>query len=1045
MSESFFRSLSLVEDLAIPARFSHYRPTRRAAPIVEAILQPRSATIVIAPYGSGKSLAAGVGALAVRAGTADRDVVSALIPSMELVAPEIGRLIREGLADKRAGRVAVLSGYAPDPLATIAAQLGLETVPGTVDALARALSKLDTDHIAIIWDEFGRHLEGLVADGRSADMDLVQRLAERASRANGPTLSLTLLLHQNLLAYASRLNETTRSEWRKIEGRFASIRLVEDSQEIYALIGDVVQSLRAGKHRALLRPGLVERVRAAHWLDGMEDEAAIEAVLRNARPLTAGALQVLPSIVARVGQNERSIFTFLREMDLRGSLGIEQVYAAFSDAMRSDVGIGGSYRRWVEAESARSRARDGLQRELIAAACLLQLGVSGERVRLPRDILELAVASDAHDFDEIRQAVDSLIAANLLLWRRHNDDVAVWHGADIDVGLRVREERDRLADQFDLLDFLNKRFPAPNLRTPGHNARFGVNRHFRGVYATAETLQDVTAQSPLGSIIYVITRTKADIEDARAFVTSAKSGNVIHVIPRQPAEFSAAALELVALESLRADPAFLASDPMVATELDELQSVAFEQLAMALRPLLTPRGPNADWWAEGRRLVVSTDRPGSVAASDLFSAWFESTPRIDNDQLMREQASRTMQTARVRIIGGVLARSDRPRFGLDDNDRGAEGSIYRTVFEKTGLHRSEDRRFAHVQELSEPGLKLAWSTIAAFFTTPTPEPRPLTELISQLHAPPIGLPAAVTPLLAAAGYKQFAHTVGIYRSGAYEHDLLGFQFDRMIMEPDEITVRVISVDIPVREYLRELCYAFSHEHPGAHEELFRAFYDAVQRWRATVPEAARRTDKVDDSARRLLAAIANEPDPMELALERLPAVFGSDKPSTSIIAPLEQARKGIDALRDAFADEAVQTACEAFRLRRSTAGDLLQVVREWASCFERGGLVRSDALRISDQAVLSRAIETANGRFSPKSFVGALSSILLKTGLEKWDDRSASEFRTALREARERIEAAALEGSLTSELRPIIVARLEDLQSRLNDLDAAEMSNAMKA
>ncbi|MFN3779255.1 MAG: hypothetical protein ACK4SI_09700 [Brevundimonas aurantiaca] len=1044
MSDSFFRSLSLVEDLAVPHRFSHYRPTRRAAPIVEAILQPRSATIVIAPYGSGKSLAAGVGALAVRAGEADREVVSALVPSMALVAPEIALLMRQGLTEKRAGRVVVLSGYAPAPLAAIAAQLGLETTPGTVDGLARALAKLDADHIAIVWDEFGRHLEGLVADGRSADMDLVQRLAERASRASGPTLSLTLLLHQNLLAYASRLNETTRSEWRKIEGRFASIRLVEDSQEIYALIGDVVQSLRTGKQRKPLPAGLVQRVRAAQWLDGMEDEAAIVAVLSNARPLTAGALQVLPSIVARVGQNERSIFTFLREMDLRGPLGIEQVYAAFSDSMRSDVGIGGSYRRWVETESARSRAKDALQRELIAAACLLQLGVSGERIRLPRDILELAVVSEAHGPEEIRLAVDSLIAANLLIWRRHNDDVAVWHGADIDVGLRVREERDRLAEQFDLIGFLNTRFPAPNLRTPGHNARFGVNRHFRGVYATIETLREVTDESPLGSIIYVITRTRADIEKARAFVTSPRAGKVIHVIPRQPAELGAASLELVALESLRSDTAFLASDPMVATELDELQSVAFEQLAMALRPLLTPRGPNADWWAEGRRLVVTTDQPGSVAASDLFSDWFKSTPRIDNDQLMREQASRTMQTARVRIIGGILSRSDRPRFGLEDHDRGAEGSIYRTVFEKTGLHRSDDGRFAHVEELTEPGLKLAWSTIADFFRTPTSKPRPLAELTSRLQAPPIGLPAGITPLLVAAGYKQFASTVGLYRAGAYEHDLLGFQFDRMIVEPDEISVQVVAVDIPLRDYLRELCYAFSHEHPGAHEELFRAFYDAVQRWRATVPDAARRTDKVDATARRLLAAIASEPDPIALALERLPAVFGSDKPSTSIIAPLELARKGIDALRDAFADEAVRTACEAFRLRRSASSDLLQVVRDWASCFEHGGLVRGDALRISDQAVLSRAIETANGRFSPKSFVGALSSILLKTGLEKWDDRSAAEFRTALREARERIEAAALEGSLNTALRPIILARLEDLQSRLDDLDAAE-ANAMKA
>jgi hypothetical protein len=84
-------------------------------------------------------------------------------------------------------------------------------------------------------------------------------------------------------------------------------------------------------------------------------------------------------------------------------------------------------------------------------------------------------------------------------------------------------------------------------------------------------------------------------------------------------------------------------------------------------------------------------------------------------------------------------------------------------------------------------------------------------------------------------------------------------------------------------------------------------------------------------------------------------------------------------------------------------------------------------------------VETANGRFSPKSFAGALSSILLKTSLDRWDDRSAIEFRTALREARERIEVAAINSrGLTPALRPIITMRIAELQARLDAIDALE-------
>lgn len=1037
MSEPFFRSLSLAEDLRTPQRFGHYRPTRRAAPIVAAILQPRSATMVIAPYGSGKSLAAGVAALAVRGESKDRGVVETVLPRLTQVTPELAAKLRERLDTDRQGRVVVLSGHVPNPLAAIARQLGLGRTPPSLEAFSRVLSGAGGDHVAIIWDEFGRHLEGLVAEGRSTDMDFVQRLAERAVRASGPTLSLTLLLHQNLLAYATRLNETTRSEWRKIEGRFAPIRLIEDSQEIYSLVAEVVASLRASRPRGKVMAELVERVRKARWFDGMEDAAAIGRVLSDARPLTAGALQILPTLVARVGQNERSLFSFLREVDLGRPVGVEQVYVAFSDAMRSDVGIGGSYRRWVEAESARSRARDALQRELIAAACLLQLGVSGERVRLPREILELSVVADGRDPEDVRRAVDDLIAANLLLWRRHNDDVAVWHGADIDVGLRVKEERERQAFSFDLLSFLNARFPAPNVRAPGHNARFGVNRYFRGLYATAAGLSKKPSADDPCAVVYVLAQTREEIEAARGFAQASTSLGLIHVIPQRALDIESAALELVALEALRSDPDFIASDPMVTTELDELQSVAFEQLAQLLRPLLSSRGPAAEWWAQGHRLEVTGDHPGTMAASDLLNAWYPLTPKIGNEQLMRDQASRTMQTARVRIISGILERAERPQLGLEDGDRSAEGSIYRTVLEKTGLHRNDDRRFALVQEIEEPGLAAAWKAIAEFFQTPTQgHARPLSELTTLLQATPMGLPAAVMPVLIAAGYKQFAHTVAIYRDGIYEGDLLGFQFDQMVLQPQGFTVQVEAADIRLCEYLRELCYAFQHDYPAAGDELVRRAYDAIQGWRLTVPDGARRTQKLDDTAKRLLQVVSTVHDPLQLLLTAIPQVFGAEGPEHAVVPRVEQARKAIDELRDIFAEEAVLTVNQSFRLQSGDHGDLLDAVRNWASCFDLAAMTRRDDLRISDKAVLARAVETANGRFSPKSFAGALSFILLKSGLDKWDDRSAAEFRTALREARERIEVAAINGeTLTPAIRPIIAARIAELEGRLAQLD----------
>lgn len=61
-TRSFFRAINLEFDVQAPERLSHYQPTSRSLPVVEAVLG-RDPTLVIAAYGSGKSLAAGVGAL----------------------------------------------------------------------------------------------------------------------------------------------------------------------------------------------------------------------------------------------------------------------------------------------------------------------------------------------------------------------------------------------------------------------------------------------------------------------------------------------------------------------------------------------------------------------------------------------------------------------------------------------------------------------------------------------------------------------------------------------------------------------------------------------------------------------------------------------------------------------------------------------------------------------------------------------------------------------------------------------------------------------
>lgn len=1037
-----FRSVNLQDDLAIPERLAHYHPTSRSAPVVGAVLEGR-ATLVMAAYGSGKSLAAGVGCMLVR--NADRDACASIAERLKATDPALGAAAAERAESGAEGRVVILSGHVRDVPGALCDALGLPR-KRTIEPVLQALSRMtDADRVAIVWDEFGRHLEGIVNEGRARDLHVVQRLAEWADRAREPSASLTLLLHQNLLAYGTALNQTSRNEWRKVEGRFEQIRFVEDSQELYELAARLIAQRR---HEGLKPPAAAvlrasaRRVREAGWFDGLDDLKRLETLLRNSYPLTPAALQVLPRLVARVGQNERSLFAFLESADLSSPLGMEEVYLAFSDAMRSDVAIGGAHRRWVETGTARSRAESDAEREALAAACLLQLGVDGERHRLTVGALETAVASRGYGDAASAEAVQNLIRRKLLLHRKLNDDVSIWHGADLDIPGRIREERARRSEGFDLKLFLAEQHPAPHVRPTRHNLEFGTARYLQGRYVTAAEIALVSGRLPesqgddeWGSVFFVLAETAEELREARRKVEAGWPGwgRALVALPTEPLAIEEAAREVDALLALQRDDSLRAEDPLVGEEIAELLAVGRRQLSVMLHRLTTDRPAAVEWWGNGQRIEASPDFPVGVAASALLDRAYSSTPRIINDQLMRNGISRNMDTARLRILSRIIDRGGEPQLGYRDEElSSAEGSIYRTVLESTGLHVSDGAaaRFAAPAEIADPGLKAAWTALESFFSeTGT---KTLAEIVSLLRSPPFGIPAGVLPILVVAAMKAFGRAVSLRTDGAYVPDLLGFAASRMFLEPSKTQIEVHSTDPEHLHYLAEVAYVFSHKRPGPMQELVAFAAASLAGWRASLSDGVRRSRRHTDDGRKLLRLVAEAEDVPRLLLRELPAAFGKFErggiyPAT--IRILEKARKDVDRLVDGYVRDATAVIGEVLSLEPTA--NPVTAVQAWVSCLDVPALLERDDVSLIDKAILRTAWDTTNGRYSAESLARAVSSVLLRRGLDRWEDGTPAEMRRLLRECRARIEDAALDAAPGQHLAPIVRARIAGLQAKL--------------
>ena len=1048
---TLLRSISLRDDLAVPARLAHYRPTRRSLPVTRAVLEG-DATMVIAAYGSGKSLAAGIGALCIANDSGTYKTLKPVLGRLRRVDASLHAMVQQRRRSGRKGQIAVLTGYVRDVAASLAKATGLKDPPQALTEVLKRLERRRSDRLAIIWDEFGRHLEGLAAEGRARDLNALQQLAEWTARATKPQVSLVLLMHQSLLAYANGLNQTSRNEWRKVEGRFQHIRFVEDSQELYELIADVVQEGRAReptdtRKRELRR--IAEKAVMARWFDGIEDAARVAELLVGAYPLTAAALQALPRTAARVGQNERSLLTFIEESKLESIIGTSEIYSTFSEAMRADVGLGGMHRRWLETENALSRADNDAEREALTAACLLQLGTDGERRRLGRRALELAVASRGGRVRAAAQTVEALLSRKLLIHRRTNDDISIWHGTDVDMASRIRDERNHRAEGFDPVEFLQENHPAPFVRPSRHNAERGTTRYLTGHYVSAKSILQTKGRGAMlpgarewGRVYYVLAESAEDLNAAHKHIKKLRSGveaPVVFAIANEPVPATDAGLEVAALTALQCDEALLSEDPLISQEIDELLSIAHRQLVLVLHRLITDRPADTTWMHGGKALGVTPDRPAGIAASELMDDWYPQTPKIRNDQMMRNRLSRQMQTAQVRVILRIMEHGHEERLGYVPDDTSAEASVYRTVLERTGIHRSieEHGQFAEPDELNDPGLRAAWEQIGRFFREPQPLPKPLSEIVDVLRSRPIGLPLGVVPILVMAGYRAFARTVSLRTDCAYVPDVLGFETSRMFAEPERHTVTVYEASDATTAYLREVAYVFAHVKPRADQELVRFACDALAQWMGSVPQGGRRTRRLSRDAQRLMKLIHGHADPASLIVADLPVAFGQGRNGQAYektIRTLQRVRDEMDGLVEGYMEVAGEMI--ATTLCVDNEGDPLERVQSWIRCLDVENLLARSDLRITDKAVLRTARDTLNGRYSPQSLSRSLSSILLQCGIEQWQDTTVDQFRLLLRECRQRIEDTALAAEESHEcMAPLVRARIAALEGMLERME----------
>lgn len=848
--------------------------------------------------------------------------------------PEAERL-RGDLFPKRAAPLTplLLQAEAAPLIPAVAGSLaaaGLPTIRRRALALARSaapsgakcaalLSEAAAESpggLLLVLDELGKYLE-FAAGEDTEDIFFLQQLAEAAARSERPLL-LIGALHSGFSDYlpGAGASARRRAEWQKVQGRFQDLPFALPDDQVLDLIAAALG--RAPEKDAADDPYAARAAALAGTLHRRSRRPlAAPARVAACAPLhPTTALLLWPLFRSKAAQNERSLFAFLTSHEPYGFrrfldeetvapgtsppfFRLPRLYDYAVEALGSAAFSGPDARRFRLIAGALDRVpadAPPLAADLVKAIGLLTL--YGDPVGLRPDRETLETALDDHPPKAVRAALTGLTRESIALWRRHRSAYGLWEGSDLDLD-------DSLAQA------LAERKPAPlheRLRRVSeprppvareHSVRTGTLRWFEPRLTAPDALDEALAEPAAadGILLFVL----GDLPPARARAAGGRGAGdgdgdraslfgerppgrpVVVAVSRKPEALGAALDEVEAWRQVRERVPELAGDEAARREAAEREDAARRRFEEAAGPALGLSGHVLDpshwrWFFAGDEATDLTGpRALQARLTRLCDEEYAEAPPLRNELLNRSALSAAAAAGRRNLIERIVAGSAEERLGI----RGfpPEFSMYCSLVEAGGFHRRGRDGSFRLDSPTAPAWKPVWKAISKFVGQAAAAPRPLTDLLARLEAPPFGLRSGPFPVLLALYLRVFGDRVALYEDGLFVPDTGIETLERLIRRPETFALRSLRFRPAERRVLRAVGRAFGVPDSARDDQRLLAVTRRLVGGAVRLPAYARQTRRLGDDSRRVRDELLSARDPRDLILRDLPKALGLASPT----------------------------------------------------------------------------------------------------------------------------------------------------------------------
>ena len=851
--------------------------------------------------------------------------------------------------------------------------------------------------IYIIFDEFSKFLESSAAMKDMQNLKLIQDFAELAVRGN--KIHICCITHKDILDYSQS------DSFRTVDGRFKKVYFVASSEQSYELVANAICHKEDfdefyNKHSEEF-DSINQLCHLTGLFNDLSNEVYNNTIVRECFPLHPISVYALIRISEAVGQNERTLFTFLsQEGDYSFNdflnksfkkpefplLTIDWIFDYFSDLFRVEVFNPKIHSIWAKAKSAVAKCENAEQIKIVKILAICKMINNDTFVASDINLKAAANMSDC----VYRITMGSLSSLHILTRRRDGVyEFLTPNGIDIKKSIQNLIQQGSI--KLDRPGVLNDAFSTPFILPRQHNGKKRIMRYFSTTFMEASDFWNYSGdfteikKSADGLIIYLISNNYKETALINERLEGLHADSNILVCVSNNWEHDDLILEYQAACVLETQTVNL--DEHFKEELQVYKYDLFKSIKEMVDSLYSPVNPNVAYYNaqqcfEDITKPLLLNRELSIICDNVYSK----TPVINNEMVNKNRLTAQIKKARVKVIDWLLEHTDNIPI---IEGYGPEVSLLRSTIMVKGLDNSEISFDANLNDALE--------LINTLIDDSENEAISFDKLYDALQLPPYGIRKGIIPIyIAFAMRKKQGIIVLSYKSK--EIPLVGDMLSQIEDDPAEYSFYTEKGTKEKDEYIDAIISMFAPENYQLSGNKCAFALDSIQNWFKGLSKFARDHTKIYaesgiiDSEKKMLSfkrqLLQYDVNPHSFLFADIPEFFDCEDDYVATIEKLKEFEARHNNYISDVKKYLVDSISELFNT--SIGGSLCSVMKDWYDSLPNES---KNHVFSSDVNAFIHFIRE-NDSYDDIEVISKLAKSITLLAIEDWNDNSVFDFIT---------------------------------------------------